>query len=136
MQAQFQLGMETKEVVDQGGNKAFAECGGTAEAEHPVWARLLALQGRLCLTKTIKQFSAMNIVALASIGEMNLACGTVQQWQSQLLFKLGYLAADMRVGNIQLASRRRKGAKPYHFNKSLDAIPLSHNASQIVAARK
>src|SRR5690554_2958532 len=128
--------MEAEEVVDQRSNEAFAESGGTAEAEHSMGARLLALQGCLCLTKTIKQLSAMNIVALAGIGEMNLACGTVQQWQSQLLFKLGDLTANMRVGNIQLARRRRKGAKPYHFNKSFDAIPLSHYAPQIVAVRK
>src|SRR5690554_747385 len=128
--------METKEIVDQWSNEAFAEGGGTAEAEHPVWARLLALQSRFRLPKAIEQFTAMHIVAFAGIGEMDLARGTIQQRQSQLLFKLGDLATDVRVGNIQLARRCRKGAKPYHFNKGFDTIPLNHCSPRIVAARK
>lgn len=122
----FQLRVQALEVVDQGRHEALAEGGSGGQLEYPLGAGLEVGDRRLGLAEAVEQVAAVLIVEGAGIGEADLPGGAVEQLSAQLVLELAHQAADMGVGDLQMARRRREGAQAHHFDEGFDTVPTLH----------
>ena len=93
-------------------------------------AGALMLGGQLgaCPAGRFAHGCALDVEALAGIGQRQLARGAVQQRQASIVFQLTDMLADGRGRHVELAGGRAHAAALHHGGKNGHASEIFHEA--------